>query len=313
MASDQRTGPAHGREPVADEWVSRLDPAGPMKRIRDGLVFSSAYIAIIAALEVVMVMLVLDLAAPMAAVMVGCVTFTIYGYDRVIDLEADELAASRRTAFVRRHRRTLSGLAAVAYGAAVAIAALGGPLATALVLFPGAVWILYAVDWAPEWFGSVRRLKDLVVVGSLFVAVAWGVTVVLAPVAVAGAAITPTVWVLVGYFAVGTFVGAEVSNVRDRHADVADGVDTLPTALGVGATKWILTAVLLAGLALLWLGHSLGALGLTASAALSVGILAMGGVVAALGRLDRDASLAIYGECARLPSLLALLVAVGLG
>ena len=309
MASDQRTRSAHGRDAVPAEELSRLDPTGVLARVRDVVVFSSAYIAAIAALEVVLVMLVLDLSASLAPVMVGCVTFTIYAYDRVIDVDADALSAPRRTAFVERHRRSLSALAAISYGIAVAIAVVGGPLATILALFPAAVWVLYGVDWAPEIVGSVGRLKDVLVVSSVLVAVAWGVTVVLVPIAIVGGPITLPAWILVGYFAVGTFVGAEISNARDVAADAASDVATLPGAVGLAATRRLLYTFLAGGLSLLILGLALGQLGIVTTIALSVGLLAMAGVVAALDTEVADSTLAIWGECARLPSLIFMFLA----
>lgn len=309
MASDRQT---HGRRPVAAQGLSLLGSSGLLATVRDVLVFSSAYIAIIAALEVALVMVVLDLSVSLAPVMVGCVTFTIYAYDRVIDVEADALSAPRRTAFVERHRRTLSALAAISYGVAASIAVVGGPLATALILFPAATWVIYGVDWAPEIVGSVRRLKDVLVVNSLLVAVAWGVTVVLGPLAIADATVTPVAWILVGYFAVGTFVGAEISNARDVTADAASDVATLPGAVGLAATRRILYACLAGGFGLLSVGVWLDQLGLIVTVALSVGLLAMAGVVAGLDRPVDGSTLAICGECARLPSLVLLLLAGGL-
>lgn len=300
---------------VASGWVNQrpLDASSAVlsgsRHLWDTLVYSSAYIAVIAALEVVMVMFLLDLPANPAPITVGCVTFTIYASDRLVDVEADAAANPRRTAFVRRHSRTLSGLSAVAYGLAVTLAVYDGPVALGLTLFPAAAWVLYAVDWAPANAIPFQRLKELLVVNSTLVAAAWAMTVVLLPVVYAGATITPAVAILLVYFAVGTFMGAEIANVGDVDADRDGNVATLPSTLGVRTTRHVLYGVGLAGMGLLVLALAEGYFGAWAVLALGVGLASMLGVVALLGRVDEPELLAIGGECARLSVLVVLLVA----
>ncbi|MEF8785253.1 MAG: UbiA family prenyltransferase [Haloarculaceae archaeon] len=272
------------------------------------LVYSSAYIAVIAALEVVMVLLLLDLPANPAPVIVGCVTFTIYVNDRIVDADVDVAATPGRTAFVRRHSRTLSGLAAVSYGLAVTLAVYGGPGVLGLTLFPFIVWVLYAVDWAPANAIPFKRLKELLIVNSTLVAVAWAATVVLLPVVYVGATITPAVAVLLVYFAIGTFIGAEIANVGDVEADRDGNVATLPSTVGVHTTRGILYGVGLAGMAILGLALAGGYFGIWAILSLAVGLTCMLGVVALLGRVDDPELLTIGGEFARLPVLVLLLV-----
>jgi len=280
------------------------------QQIWELLLYSSVYIAVIAALEVVMVLLLLDLPANPTPLIVGCVTFTIYANDRLVDVDADAAASPRRTAFVRRHSRTLSGLAAVAYGTALALAVYGGPAVLALTLFPAVAWVLYAVDWAPANLIPFQRMKELLVVNSTLVAVAWASTVVLLPAVYTGIPFTPSVWILLVYFAIGTFMGAEIANVGDIEADRDSNVATVPSAFGVTATRQALYAVGLGGIAMLGFALTSGYLDISAAVALAVGLACMLGVVALLGRVDDPELLSLAGECARLPTLLVLLVPV---
>jgi 4-hydroxybenzoate polyprenyltransferase len=253
------------------------------------------------------VLFLLDLPANPTPFIVGCVTFTIYVNDRLVDIDADTAANPGRTSFVRRHSRSLSAVAAVAYGVALMLAVYGGPKTLALTLFPAIVWVLYAVDWAPVNAIPFQRLKELLVINSTLVAAAWASTVVLLPVVYAGAAITPSVLLLVAYFAVGTFMGAEIANVGDVEADRKGNVATLPSTFGIRATRYALYLVGIAGLALLGGGLASGYLGVHAMLALAVGLACMLGVVALLGRVDDSRVLSIAGECARLPILVVLL------
>jgi 4-hydroxybenzoate polyprenyltransferase len=276
------------------------------------LVYSGAYIALIAALEVVLVMVVLGLSTWLAPVAVGCITFTIYANDRLVDVESDAVSNPTRTAFVQRHRRSLSALAATAYGVAVMLAVDNGPLALALALFPAAVWVLYAVDWVPGLLGSIRRLKDVLMVSSLLVGLAWAVTVVVMPIAFAGVGFSPASWILIGYFAIGTFIGTEISNVRDIEADETNSAATLPTTVGVKATKYILHGVAITGLALLYAGWASDELRALTAGALAVGLFAVMGVISLLDRDVEASTLAIGGELARLPALAILLIGLSL-
>lgn len=308
MSSDQQTRSRVG------SWVdSRVNSATELllvggRQVWDGLVYSSAYIALIAALEVVMVMYVLDLPPNPAPLVVGCVTFAIYVNDRLVDTEVDAASSPRRTAFVRRYSRTLTALAAIAYGLAVALAVYGGPRALGLTLFPAVVWVLYAVDWAPTEWIPFQRMKELLFVNSLLVAIAWAATVVLLPVVFADVTLTPTVGILLVYFAIGTFMGTEIANVGDVETDRDGNVATLPTVVGVQHTRRALYAIGLGGLGLLGYAFTRGYLGGVAVTALAVGLCCMLGVVALLGRIDDTELLAIGGECARLPVLVFLVV-----
>ncbi|MFB6310326.1 MAG: UbiA family prenyltransferase [Salinirussus sp.] len=306
MASDSRTvGWPDSDAPWLEQPQARYRR---LRTFRDVLVFSGAYIAIIAALEVVLAMLVLDVVASLAPVAVGCITFTIYANDRLVDADVDAISNPRRTAFVERYRRPLSAAAAVSYGIALTIAVANGPLSTILALFPAAVWVLYAVNLAPGRLGAITRLKEVFLVNSSLVAVAWGVTVVMFPIAFTGAPIGPTAWVLIGYFAAGTFIGAEISNTRDVATDEDASVTTLPARFGQRTTKLVLYVVAVGGLLWLLAAVLVEALGLLSAVALAAGLVAMTGVVAGLDRDVDIGLLAILGECARLPSL-ALLVA----
>ena len=276
------------------------------QQIRALLLYSSAYIAIIAALEVVIVLLLLDLPTNPTPLIVGCVTFTIYANDRLVDVDADAAGNPRRTAFVRRHSRTLSGLAAVAYGIALALAVYGGPAVLALTLFPAVVWVLYAVDWAPANLIPFERMKELLVVNSTLVAVAWASTVVLLPAVYTDIPLTPSVWILFSYFAIGAFVGVELANVGDVEADRDGNIATLPSTFGVTTTRRALYAVGLGGMAIPGLALTGGYMGTKAVLALTVGLVCLLGVVALLDRVDDPELLSLVGDCARLPILLVL-------
>ncbi|WP_435062178.1 UbiA family prenyltransferase [Halobaculum sp. EA56] len=285
------------------EWLTALG-----ERAGDALVYSSAYLAAIATVEVAIAMTLLSLPPNPAPVVVGLVTFAVYTNDRVADVDTDAVSDPERSAFVRRHRDLLYVLGAVAYGLAVAASVLGGPATLAVTLLPGVFWIAYAADWVPEAATRVRRLKEVLVVNSAVVALAWATTLTALPVAFTGAAVTPATAVVFGYFLLRSFVDTEVPNVGDVEADRAVGVNTLPVAFGVPATRralWALDLVTAAGV--VWAAHA-GVLSVGPAAALCVGLAYSLVVTGLLGRADDDL-VSLAAECEYVV-VMAALVAV---
>lgn len=272
------------------------------------LIYSSAYLALIAIIKVIIVIEVLSLSSSPAPIVVGLITFTIYANDRLADLETDAASNPRRAAFVRQHRNSLYVLAALSYGLAVAIATLGGPLAFGLALLPGVAWILYALDWMPGSM-SFQRLKEVLLVNTAVVATAWALTVVFLPLAFADATLTPTVGIVFSYFFLGTFVNTEIANVRDIESDRQTGVSTLPTVLGVYRTRQALYGVVLLMTAILGYAMIGGYLTATVVAVLLIGPAYLLGVIALLGRTSEDI-LTVAAECSRVPVFVILMLVV---
>jgi 4-hydroxybenzoate polyprenyltransferase len=306
MASDPEHWPEAAKRSV-EPGEPRTDLVGRLVgRTWRTLEYSSAYLALIGAAEALIVTYLLSLAPNPAPLVVALVTFAVYANDRLVDVESDGVSNPRRTAFVRRYRRELYVLAAIAYGAAVALSAFGGPLAFAIALLPGGAWLVYAIDWMRVPAVRFDRLKEVPFVSSLVVSIAWALAIVLLPVAFAGAAITPTVTVLFAYFALATFVNAEVANVRDVESDTANGVATMATVLGTGRTRTVLYAVSVLTGALLGAAAAFRLLAASSAAVLALGIAVLLVVVALVGRVDDGKALTLAAECSRLPVFAAL-------
>ncbi|MFB6096213.1 MAG: UbiA family prenyltransferase [Haloferacaceae archaeon] len=287
------------------EWIASLIGYG--ERFRDVLFYSSAYLVVIAMAEVATVMFALSLGPSPAPIVGGLVTFAVYVGDRIADVETDELSTPEKSAFVRRHKTLLSVLSAAAYGVAIALSILGGPVALAITLTPGAVWILYGSDWLPTASAYLRRLKDVLVVNSAVVALAWAVSLVFLPLAYADAAFTPTAAVVFTYFFLDTFVNTEIPNVRDRESDAEIGVSTLPVVFGVRRTRHILYGLELFLVAVLALAAVVGLVSVALSAGVLVGLGYALALTALVGRTDDYARLSVLGEA---KSLLVLAVAL---
>ena len=278
------------------------------ERLWKVLEYSSAYLALIAMAEVLIVMWLLSLSMSLAPLVARFITFAIYANDRLIDIETDGESNPGRTTFVRRHEEPLSTLAAIAYGLGVALSLLGGPVAFGLAVLPGVAWIVYACNWVPSSSATITRLKDVLFVNSALVAAAWSVPIVVVPIAFADASFTPAAGVLILYFFIGTFINVEIANAGDIESDTASGVMTMPVAFGVVRTRQLL--FLLTTLILVVLGYAVVSEYLTLATALilTLGLLSLGSVIALLGRVDNNSLLTVAAECTRLPVFAVLIL-----
>jgi 4-hydroxybenzoate polyprenyltransferase len=253
-------------------------------------------------------MYILSLPLSPAPLVGALVTFAIYANDRIVDTESDSVSNPDRTAFVQRYQSELYVLAAVAYGLGVAVAALGGALAFGLTVLPGLLWVAYAVEWIQVNTVQVTRLKEIPVLNSALVAIAWAVPVVVLPVAFADATLTPTAGLLVLYFGFATLVNTEIANIRDVESDRASGVATMPTIVGVERTRTTLYTLSLGTLVVLCGGVVSGIVTVLSAAVLSIGVVCLVGILSLVERISNERLLALGAECTPVPVLLGLVV-----
>ncbi|WP_137291263.1 UbiA family prenyltransferase [Natronorubrum halophilum] len=270
------------------------------------LVYSSAYLSLIAMAEVVIVSALLSLPPSPAAVVVGLVVFAVYTNDRLADVDTDAVSNPEQAAFVRRYRDELYVLASIAYGLAVALSVIGGPIALAITLLPGVFWVCYATDWIPGTGVHVRRLKDVFLVNTIVVAFAWATTLTFLPLAFADGTVTIPTLIVFAYFFLRVFTNTEIPNVRDIDGDREIGVLTIPVMFGVERTRQILTGIDLCTVGLVVAAIHIGYLSALLAFPLLVGISYSLGVTSLIGRYENERLLAKAAECEYLVAFVAL-------
>ncbi|MGM0605534.1 MAG: UbiA family prenyltransferase [Halobacteriota archaeon] len=258
--------------------------------------YSSAYLAIIAMIQVALVMHILSLPLSPAPLVVGLITFSVYANDRVADIDTDELTKPAQSAFVRKHKDTLYLLASIAYGIAVAVSVFGGPLALVIALLPGVFWVLYASHWFAATSTYCRRLKDILFLNTIVVALAWAITLTVLPLAFANATLTPAVGFVFAFFFLGTIINTEIPNVRDVEGDREIGVSTIPTVFGVHGTRRVLYGFTLGTIVLTGYATASGYLTALLAVSILVGLVYLLGVISLLGRIEDDGQITIAAE-----------------
>jgi 4-hydroxybenzoate polyprenyltransferase len=162
-------------------------------------------------------------------------TFSVYNMNRTTDRSEDSInrpkAASRNILFFMVPSMIASALCLL-------LSASVGAQAFTVIVASFTVSILYSYKLSP----SIPRLKEILGLKSVLVAFSWGFTGALLP--ASGQAVDSSKIVLAfTYIFIQILVNTILCDVRDVDGDMASGVNTLPIALGLGATRKLLLTV----------------------------------------------------------------------
>jgi 4-hydroxybenzoate polyprenyltransferase len=158
-----------------------------------------------------------------------------YSFNRLTDREEDERNLPARAAFVDRYGKPLFAVGAVAYVAAIGLAAVWSLRGWPLLGLPAAAAALY----------SLGRAKRVLLVKNLIVGITWG-GIPLGIGVYYGTGITPERLCLIGLVVVTLTVAAAIFDIKDIDGDRAAGIRTLPVVFGPRTTRWAAAGVTLA-------------------------------------------------------------------
>lgn len=295
-------------------WFGRLRETRPTRIAASAYsicVHCSLLLAVVGASKVAVVALLLSIPINAAAAVAFLVTLAVYNHNKLTDLAEDGVNSPDQADFFGSRKMLFTLLSAGAYVVALGLSAFGGPVTIALTLFPGILGVFYSSRWLP--MTTADRLKDLLVVGTVAVALAWAVPLALLPLAFEGSTFGIAAVVVLVFFFLRTVIAVELFNVRDIAGDRREGVGTLPVALGVRPTQYVLGALNACSLALLVCAVYLGVLSTVALAVTPVIAYSLS-IVVLLGG-DRPADhlcLASYFECPLMVVFLTIAIAFGI-
>jgi len=209
----------------------------------DCFIYSSIYLSFAAGAMVYISSLFHKVAFNPTIFFIGVfVTFAVYNLNRKTDEEEDAINHSERFSFTKKHEKLLFYSAITAYAAALVIAAYYGPATLLIAIFPLSSGIFYSLPILPARFGF-RRIKEIPLMKSFLVAMAWALPPVLLPVYAAGASIGRITMILILFFFTLVFINTVLFDMRDIEGDAQSGVRTIPVILGFARTRFALTAV----------------------------------------------------------------------
>jgi 4-hydroxybenzoate polyprenyltransferase len=192
---------------------------------------------------------------------VGLIAFAIYTANTLTDLDEDAINRPDQASFVRRNARLFAALSVFGYACALGIAwRFGGVLGVATALAPGIVAALYSCS--PSRL-PLPRLKDVLGINTLAVALAWTVVLVGLPIAFGLDASGRQLGFAFVFLLLRNALSVELFNVTDVEGDRASGVSTVPVRFGIERAKWVFYAIDLVSISLLLVGWLYGVLPLT--------------------------------------------------
>jgi len=162
-------------------------------------------------------------------------TFSVYNINRTTDRSEDSI---NRPQVASRNMLYFLVPSLIASALCLLLSTSVGAQALTVIAASFAASILYSFKLSP----SIPRLKEILGLKSVLVAVSWGFTGALLP--ASGQAVDASKIVLVfTYIFIQILVNTILCDVRDMEGDVASGVNTLPISLGLGATRRLLLSV----------------------------------------------------------------------
>jgi 4-hydroxybenzoate polyprenyltransferase len=157
------------------------------------------------------------------------VTFSVYGLNKFTD-KAEDSINRPETLPKAPGNYLIFSFASMIVGFLIGL--WEGVLAFFVLCTPVIIGVIYSVRISK----SIPRLKEIVGVKSLVVAVSWALTGSLLPEPFSTAKFQVIIIVFV-YIFIRVFVGATLCDVLDSKGDLASGVETIPLRLGRNKTK----------------------------------------------------------------------------
>ena len=198
------------------------------------LTISSLFIAINAALLVCYSFLIYNINVDFSLLLAAFfLTFTVYNLNKLSDIKEDSINLPERARFISKNKKFITYVTIISYLAALSLSFLQNFLATFVILFPFCIGLIYSIKL------SNFRLKDILAVKNIVVALPWAVMGTFLPLAVLYTVLTK-IMLIFYFFFIRLFINTVLFDVRDIEGDRMSGVRTIPVVFGRQKTKTLL-------------------------------------------------------------------------
>ncbi len=207
-----------------------------LSRFLEFLTSTSIFLALNASIVAAFSSLLYDVEVePKILLIAFLATFSVYNMNKTTDVAEDSINRPRAAS-----RNVFSYLvpSMIASASCLLLSASVGAQALTVIVTSFTASILYSFKLSP----STPRLKEVLGLKSVLVAFSWGFTGALLPASCQAVDAAKIVLAFI-YIFVQILVNTILCDVRDMDGDRASGVNTIPIALGLGATRRLLFTV----------------------------------------------------------------------
>jgi len=163
--------------------------------------------------------------------------YSIYTLGIITDKAEDEINAPERATSFEKYKKYLIPSIPIAYLSALFIAYyVSGIKMVGVVLLFLILFLLYGVKWIPATISKYRRLKEIIGIKNITVALAWALISVFLPVIYFDLKITETAWVIFIFILFRIIINNIFFDFKDVKGDKAKGILTIPSVFGVRKT-----------------------------------------------------------------------------
>lgn len=171
--------------------------------------------------------------------LVFLLTYAVYGMDRLVSMEKDQLSHPERTHFLQRNRSSFTVSVVLAFLGSLLLAAASGWVAILIPIAPCVV-MFYSGDLSQKVFGIRKpNLKQYFVIKDLAIASGWAFLLLVTSFYL-GNSMTTGQWFFMIPLLMKLFVMAVVYDFKDINSDRRAGVHTLPIVMGEDFSKLML-------------------------------------------------------------------------
>lgn len=201
------------------------------------LISTSIFVAINGILEVYFSFLLFGIISNLKILLsFFLMTFFIYGLNKLTDINEDAINTPERAKLIKKIEPIFKFSLVSSFILALLLSSLANFLALPILLFPLVSGTLYSV----KFFPNLPRLKDILGVKNIIIALAWAICSTLLPAIFLPEKRYITIIAVFYLFFLKGFINAVLFDIRDIEGDRISGVRTIPVVFGRQKTKNLL-------------------------------------------------------------------------
>ncbi len=200
------------------------------------LISTSLFLAISGSLKVIFSGLLYNIFDLNTAILTFLITFSVYGLNKLTDINEDVINTPERANIIRKIRPFLKFFVAISFILSLILGFSENALTLPVLIFPLFLGTVYSVRLS----NNLPRLKDITGVKNITVALSWAVVMTFLPIIYLSTKKIIPIILIFGFFFFKSYINSVLFDIRDIEGDSRNKVRTLPVFLGRDKTKNLL-------------------------------------------------------------------------